>query len=174
MRTSIAGSRSSCLGPRQHGALAGFGEDPQGAGAHLRVRVVEQAAHGGVRGRAAAESHHVERVEDLPRVRGGEPRGEDLLGLAVHDRRVRPLGVDAVLLQRLLERRHVAAVHARGEDEPRDEERDVDEGHRHRAPTPPKVASARTASPARPSPARQTTVSMKDFAGSFATVGTGR
>ena len=41
-------------------------------------------------------------------------------------------------------------------------------------PMPPKVASASTVSPARPSPPRQTTVSMNDLAASLETDGTGR
>ncbi len=36
------------------------------------------------------------------------------------------------------------------------------------------MTNASTTSPARPSPARQATVSMNDFAGSFTAVGTGR
>ena len=106
------------LGLGDDRAVARLVQDREHAAAHLGVGVAEQAAHGGVgRGPVAAHRHEVQGVEDLPRVHCLQPRGEHLRGLPVEDDSRGALGVEAVLLQALAERRHVAPVHPRGEDE---------------------------------------------------------
>ena len=105
------------LHPRQDRPVARLVQDPEGATAHLGVRVLEQAAHRGVgRGRVAADGHHVEGVQDLLRVHSLEPGGEHLGRLPVEHLRRGAIGVEAVLLQALAQRGHVATVRPRGQD----------------------------------------------------------
>ena len=56
-----------------------------------------------------------------------EPGSEHLGRLAVEQRRGGPLGVELVLLQALFERRHVAVVDARGEQQPQPDRRQRDQ-----------------------------------------------
>ena len=162
------------LGARRHREVARLAQERERPAPHLGVGVVEQAAQRGVRGRRlAAAAEQLERVQDLLGVDGTEPRREHLGRLAVEDRSLRALGVELVLLQALLERRHVAVVDARGEHQP-----DPDRGQRHEAQVPGRKPAERRErqhrQPASASPARHATVSMKDFAGSLIAVGTGR
>ena len=119
------------LDPRQDRPVARLVQDPEGPTAHLGVRVLEQAAHRGVgRGRVAADGHHVEGVQDLLRVHSLEPGGEHLGRLPVEHLGRGAIGVEAVLLQALAQRGHVAPVRPRGQDQPQ-----ADERQRHEAET---------------------------------------
>ena len=81
-------------------------------------------------GRVAADGHHVEGVEDLLRVHSLEAGGEHLGRLPVEHLRRGAIGVEAVLLQALAQRGHVAPVRPRGQHEPQADER---QGHEAQA-----------------------------------------
>ena len=84
---------------------------PRGPACSSRPRTAGWAA-----AECAADGHHVEGVQDLLRVHCLEPGGEHLGRLPVEHLRRGPLGVEAVLLQALAQRGHVAAVRPRGQD----------------------------------------------------------
>ena len=92
------GVAQQLFGPQQRGALAGLREDAQRAtrappcpGGSSRPRTAGWAAA------VPADRHQVERVQDLPRVLRLQPGGEERRRLPVEHRRVRALGVEAVL-----------------------------------------------------------------------------
>ena len=149
IHVGVAGQVEQRLGPDVHAGIGqegldalddrpipGVPENLERPATHLGRRVVEQSLYPRMRGLVGVSRHEIEGVEDLLGIHALQARREDVGGGAVEDRRARPLQIEAVLRDALLESPDVAAIGGRGHHEPGRDERQRHPGQLYRPQAP--------------------------------------